>query len=193
MASFGLRRLYVSSQNCLRPATRFSANGTRHVASQWRVPASHAKFSTMDEYEDTTPPVASSQVKLDLPPLPDAPDSDGRRGQPTDWSKSFSGLSSQPFAKEIADVLLAPLDIMDVEIKPGKRFQNVILKFVISLWNLDGLCYLPEIKYRRILNTAFGPGGWGLAARSETNVGPKTVSREYALVCLGRSAVFFIM
>ena len=52
---------------------------------------------------------------------------------------------------------------------------------------LDGLIYLPEIKYRRVLNKAFGPGGWGLAPRSETHVGPKIVSREYALVCLGRS------
>ena len=50
----------------------------------------------------------------------------------------------------------------------------------------DGLIYLPEIKYRRILNKAFGPGGWGLAPRSETNVSSKVVSREYALVCLGR-------
>jgi len=30
----------------------------------------------------------------------------------------------------------------------------------------DGMIYLPEIKYRRILNRAFGPGGWGLAPRS---------------------------
>jgi len=97
-------------------------------------------------------------------PLPDAVGSDGT----TDWSKSYSGLSTQPFAKEIADVLMAPLDPLDVEIKP------------------DGLLYLPEIKYRRALNQAFGPGGWGLAPRSETNVGPKMVSREYALVCLGR-------
>jgi hypothetical protein len=51
---------------------------------------------------------------------------------------------------------------------------------------VDGLLYLPEIKYRRILNKAFGPGGWGLAPRTETNVGTNTVSREYALVCLGR-------
>lgn len=52
------------------------------------------------------------------------------------------------------------------------------------------MIYLPEIKYRRVLNKAFGPGGWGLAPRSETNVGPKIVSREYALVCLGRYASF---
>ncbi|GJE87292.1 mitochondrial genome maintenance MGM101-domain-containing protein [Phanerochaete sordida] len=92
--------------------------------------------------------------------LPDAPG--------TDWSKSYHGLSAAPFPKEVAEVLLAPIDPQDVEMKP------------------DGLIYLPEIKYRRVLNRAFGPGGWGLAPRSETNVGPKVVSREYALVCLGR-------
>lgn len=31
-----------------------------------------------------------------------------------------------------------------------------------------GLIYLPEIKYRRILNQAFGPGGWALMPRGET-------------------------
>ncbi|ESK94195.1 mitochondrial genome maintenance protein [Moniliophthora roreri MCA 2997] len=86
----------------------------------------------------------------------------------TDWSRSYSGLSERPFSKEAAEVLLAPIDPNDVEMKP------------------DGMIYLPEIKYRRILNKAFGPGGWGLAPRTETNVGAKIVSREYALVCLGR-------
>ncbi|KIJ37400.1 hypothetical protein M422DRAFT_33736 [Sphaerobolus stellatus SS14] len=89
-------------------------------------------------------------------------------GSHTDWSKSYHGLSVQPFAKEVAEILMHPIDPADIEIKP------------------DGLIYLPEIKYRRILNRAFGPGGWGLAPRSETNVGPKVVSREYALVCMGR-------
>ncbi|KAK7034066.1 hypothetical protein VNI00_012497 [Paramarasmius palmivorus] len=86
----------------------------------------------------------------------------------TDWSRSYAGLSERPFSKEASDVLLAPIDPHDVEMKP------------------DGMIYLPEIKYRRILNKAFGPGGWGLAPRTETNVGAKVVSREYALVCLGR-------
>jgi len=85
-----------------------------------------------------------------------------------DWSKSYHGLSTQPFSTECAAILQTPIDTQDIEMKP------------------DGLIYLPEIKYRRILNKAFGPGGWGLAPRSETNVGPKIVSREYALVCLGR-------
>ncbi|TFY79427.1 hypothetical protein EWM64_g4586 [Hericium alpestre] len=55
-----------------------------------------------------------------------------------------------------------------------------------SVQEADGMIYLPEIKYRRVLNRAFGPGGWGLAPRSQTHIGPKVVSREYALVCLGR-------
>jgi len=96
-----------------------------------------------------------------------------------DWSRSFHGLSMQPFSEEAAKVLTAPIDINDVEIKPGSRSTYIGLI-------VDGILYLPEIKYRRILNRAFGPGGWGLAPRSETSITPKTVSREYALVCHGR-------
>ncbi|KAL1982770.1 hypothetical protein VTN96DRAFT_886 [Rasamsonia emersonii] len=85
-----------------------------------------------------------------------------------DWTRSFHGISAEPFPKEVADILQAPTDPNDVEIKP------------------DGIVYLPEIKYRRILNRAFGPGGWGLVPRSESIVTPKTVTREYALICNGR-------
>ena len=74
----------------------------------------------------------------------------------------------QPFAKEVSEILEAPINEQDIEVKP------------------DGLLYLPEIKYRRILNKAFGPGGWGLAPRTETNVTDKIVRREWALICLGR-------
>ncbi|KAB8302397.1 hypothetical protein EYC80_005819 [Monilinia laxa] len=85
-----------------------------------------------------------------------------------DWTRSFHGLSAQPFSKEAADILLAPIPADDVEVKP------------------DGIIYLPEIKYRRILNRAFGPGGWGLAPRGETIVTQKSITREYALVAHGR-------
>ncbi|KAK9320666.1 mitochondrial genome maintenance MGM101-domain-containing protein [Lipomyces orientalis] len=85
-----------------------------------------------------------------------------------DWTRSFHGLSVEAFAPEIADILMKEIDPDDVEIKP------------------DGILYLPEIKYRRILNKAFGPGGWGLAPRGETIITPKLVTREYALVCHGR-------
>jgi hypothetical protein len=102
----------------------------------------------------------------------------------TDWSRSYHGLSVNPFSKDITDILLAPIDPMDIEIKPG-LVQNCYTKCSLIL-SSDGMIYLPEIKYRRILNKAFGPGGWGLAPRGETNVSAKVVSREYALVCLGR-------
>ena len=85
-----------------------------------------------------------------------------------DWARSFHGLSTAAFSKEAAGALLAPIEFDDIEVKP------------------DGIVYLPEIKYRRILNKAFGPGAWGLAPRGETIVTSKAVTREYALVALGR-------
>lgn len=88
-------------------------------------------------------------------------------GQP-DWTRSYHGLSSTPFTSEQANILQQEIKADDIEIKP------------------DGIIYLPEIKYRRILNRAFGPGGWGLAPRGETIVTGKLVTREYGLVCGGR-------
>ncbi|KAL4910349.1 hypothetical protein BDW74DRAFT_144928 [Aspergillus multicolor] len=93
---------------------------------------------------------------------------DNTPAEKIDWTRSFHGLSAEPFPKEVADILLAETNPDEVEIKP------------------DGILYLPEIKYRRILNRAFGPGGWGLVPRSESIVTPRTVTREYALVCNGR-------
>ena len=61
----------------------------------------------------------------DTSALPDAVGQDGT----TDWSRSYSGLSVQPFPKEAADVLLAPVDPLDIEIKPG-AFE---LRLVASL------------------------------------------------------------
>lgn len=85
-----------------------------------------------------------------------------------DWSNSWYGLGAKPFAPEIQKELLKELSSNDIEIKP------------------DGLLYLPEIKYRRILNKAFGAGGWGLVPRSETIVTPSLVTREYGLICNGQ-------
>jgi Mitochondrial genome maintenance MGM101 len=137
----------------------------------------------------TSAPTASSSPPATKPPSIDdqSPISDlttGLADEPlildegarqVDWTRSFHGLSAQPFSKEAADVLLAPISLDDVECKP------------------DGILYLPEIKYRRILNRAFGPGGWGLAPRGETIVTGKSVTREYALVAHGRYVYIFEM
>lgn len=85
-----------------------------------------------------------------------------------DWTQSYQGLGLHPFPLDTAQILTEKVSSKDIEIKP------------------EGLIYLPEIKYRRILNRAFGPGGWGLAPRSETIITPKMITREYALVAHGR-------
>lgn len=94
-------------------------------------------------------------------------------GDGINWSDSFHGLGICSFSNESSNILCQPISNEDVEITP------------------DGLLYLPEIKYRRILNKAFGPGGWGLAPRSETLInkskfGGGTLTREYALIVQGR-------
>ncbi|EGC36966.1 hypothetical protein DICPUDRAFT_77411 [Dictyostelium purpureum] len=82
--------------------------------------------------------------------------------------EKYQGISKEGFPKDVTDVLLAELNPVDIEIKP------------------DGLIYLPEIKYRRILNQAFGPGGWALKPFGPPVVEHKTLMRPYALYCQGR-------
>lgn len=55
----------------------------------------------------------------------------------TDWSRSYSGLSTQPFSKEVTDVLLAPVNPLDVEMKPGKMLpiSHVLSKVKCFRWH----------------------------------------------------------
>jgi hypothetical protein len=124
-------------------------------------PQQYRAFTNSHSRFNTAEPSPNSTAEIT--PLPDAP-----INGPVDWSVSFSGLSTNPFPQDVAKVLLEPVAPQDVEIKP------------------DGIIYLPEIKYRRILNRAFGPGGWGLAPRGEITDTGKSVSREYGLVVHGR-------
>lgn len=39
------------------------------------------------------------------------------------WSSSFFGLSTEKFPREVADILLEPINAEDIEIKPGKQFN----------------------------------------------------------------------
>ncbi|KAJ8087933.1 hypothetical protein PM082_013484 [Marasmius tenuissimus] len=158
------------------PSTRHVVHSSRAVNLKSSIIAT-ARYSRHAGYATATSASTEAKANTDAPASTTSAPSETNGAESlsaaandatTDWSRSYSGLSERPFPKEAADVLLAPVDPNDIEMKP------------------DGLIYLPEIKYRRILNKAFGPGGWGLAPRTETNVGAKVVSREYALVCLGR-------
>ncbi|TAQ90542.1 hypothetical protein B7494_g1121 [Chlorociboria aeruginascens] len=121
-----------------------------------RTPADTDSIDGQSPIKDMTSGLADEPLILD----------EGSRQ--VDWTRSFYGLSAEPFSKEATDILLSPIVPDDVEVKP------------------DGIIYLPEIKYRRILNRAFGPGGWGLAPRGETIVTGKSVTREYALIAHSR-------
>ncbi|KAL9094732.1 MAG: hypothetical protein Q9165_003002 [Trypethelium subeluteriae] len=152
------------------PSTRaFTSPSLRRRQEQTTSTSSRAASSSPASSPSSTsasssdPELRSLTDGLDDPPPLLSPDE-----KQVDWSRSFHGLSKERFSKEAADALLGPIDENDVEIKP------------------DGIIYLPEIKYRRILNRAFGPGGWGLAPRGETIVTGKLVTREYALVANGR-------
>jgi len=151
----------ATSTSSLRHAAPATINA-RKASTVTTTPASAPSSSKQPAIDDQSPISDLTSGFADEPLVLD----EGERQ--VDWTRSFHGLSSQPFSKEAADVLLAPIPFDDVEVKP------------------DGIIYLPEIKYRRILNKAFGPGGWGLAPRGETIVTGKSITREYALVAHGR-------
>eukprot|EP01104_Vermistella_antarctica_P001390 TRINITY_DN11434_c0_g1_i1.p2 TRINITY_DN11434_c0_g1~~TRINITY_DN11434_c0_g1_i1.p2 ORF type:complete len:295 (-),score=61.04 TRINITY_DN11434_c0_g1_i1:505-1353(-) len=90
-------------------------------------------------------------------------------------------LSTSPFPAEVINIISAPVNPDEVEIKP------------------DGLIYMPAVTHRRILNQAFGPGAWCLVALGDATVKSMPTSqgtaaadnrrimmREFALFAHGR-------
>lgn len=144
-------------QRCTRPfSSTFAAR--QETTAQSSTPAATAPTTSQ-----TGEPLRSLTSGLaDPPPVLD------ENEKQVDWTRSFHGLSAEAFTEEQSAILQQEIDLKDVEVKP------------------DGIVYLPEIKYRRILNKAFKPGGWGLAPRGETIITQKLVTREYALVAGGR-------
>ncbi|KAK3332223.1 mitochondrial genome maintenance MGM101-domain-containing protein [Cercophora scortea] len=177
-----------NSRSSRQPIQRLSNTGGRTAPIEDLVPGvidPQAAVPPATDIEDVDPVLAARIPTTETAGYTNAPSSaftaaiansgsgssdapGGIDGQGIDWSSSFHGLSTTAFSPETAALLMKPLDLEDVEIKP------------------DGIIYLPEIKYRRILNQAFGPGGWGLAPRGELVVGEKVVTREYALIVHGR-------
>ncbi|CAJ0547677.1 Ff.00g044310.m01.CDS01 [Fusarium sp. VM40] len=100
--------------------------------------------------------------------LSESSETDTENTHDISWEKSWYGLGTKPVTVEQNEVLSRPVDPEDVEVKP------------------DGIVYLPEVKYRRRLNEAFGPMGWGMVHRGEVVVGNNIVTREYALIVNGR-------
>lgn len=148
-----------------RPAPR---TPTPQTAAPQVVQASPSNGNGNGNGNNSLSPATSGALRSLTDGLVDPPPTLNENERQVDWTRSYHGLSSSPFTAEQSAILQAELHPDDIEIKP------------------DGILYLPEIKYRRILNKAFGPGGWGLAPRGETIVTGKLVTREYGLVCGGR-------
>ncbi len=80
----------------------------------------------------------------------------------------YQGISAVAFDQQSCAKLLEPVDSADVEIRP------------------DGLIYLPEIKYRKRLNQAFGPGAWALMPTERPTIRDNVIMRPFALYVHGR-------
>ena len=89
-----------------------------------------------------------------------------------DYQRGYGGIAVAPFPKEAIEVLRRPFDPDLVEIKP------------------DGICYMPGVFYRSVLNEAFGPGAWAIAPRGPARRVPKgggeLVIFHGVLIILGR-------
>lgn len=155
-----------------------------------------APASTSAQPAATSAPAQGIPTIQDYPTMPFPLESSVPLGQPAvldgavkeiDWTTSFHGLSAQPFSERAAAVLMRELKNKEIEIKPGSSSPRPLCH---PLTVPDGILYLPEILYRRKLNEAFGPGGWGMVPRGEMTVVKMMVSREWSLIAGGRCVPF---
>lgn len=82
----------------------------------------------------------------------------------------FAGISTLDIPKDISDKLTQPVKMEDIEIKP------------------TGEIYLSHVRYRKMLNDAFGMGNWSLRPLGGFVKTGSVVCREYALYIKGKYA-----
>ncbi len=80
----------------------------------------------------------------------------------------FPGLSAQRFSDAQKATLEQKIPGEEIDILP------------------TGELYVSQVRYRRILNDAFGPGGWGLVPTGDFQQDAGTLCREYSLFAEGR-------
>ena len=123
-------RTYVLSRSAPSPfkktliAARVSTsqtnptNGNTETVNSSYPTVTDADIAQTEVINNTPAESIPSSGVLTLPPTFDAPPT----GSITDWSRSYHGLSIQPFPTEVADILLASIDPLDIEMKPGTSF-----------------------------------------------------------------------
>ena len=124
------------------------------------------KSSTFkDSFGGSKPAVKTFEPTVIKLPLFSSQTPDLTKDDGIDWTVSYSGIAEHEISAEQCEILSQPIDPSDIEIKQ------------------ESLLYLPEIKYRRILSLAFGPGKWALVPRSDHFlIGSRKVARTYALI-----------
>jgi hypothetical protein len=160
------RTTAAKSSTATKPATVRASTAAKPATS----PAATRSATTT-----SFPPKAANKltnphtpVSVSKSTLSESSETDVESTHDINWETSWFGLGVKPVTVEQNEVLSRPIDVEDVEVKP------------------DGIVYLPEVKYRRRLNEAFGPMGWGMVHRGEVVVGQNIVTREYALIVNGR-------
>jgi hypothetical protein len=129
--------------------------------------ASAASFYPNSLYTSQTMPKPTSpkstMAEFEAPPMPFQDEVS------QDYSLTgYTGASLHPFDDRVQGILSETLKEEDIELKT------------------DGNLYLPEVKYRKVLTRAFGSGGWALVPRGPHNLSQGILSREYALLALGK-------
>ncbi|KAJ9102278.1 hypothetical protein QFC19_004826 [Naganishia cerealis] len=94
------------------------------------------------------PDYAALAPPLDLPPpskksaysvyLADSPGFDSP-AESVSWATSFHGLSAKPYEKEVAQVLMRPLSVKDIEIKPGRISLASVARGEQEYFSPDGV------------------------------------------------------
>ena len=102
--------------------TRTTATkGNPEIVDSYPTTASEieADITTQNEIINNTPaesiPSSGALSLLDAPPT----------GGTMDWSRSYHGLSTQPFPPEVAEILQAAINPLDIEMKPGTCLERM--------------------------------------------------------------------
>jgi len=119
--------LLITMASLVRRQLGHFALAARASRAPCGLPAGRVVFAAVRGYATDAPatpaaPAASKSTTTASTPLTfpgEATENYQGDGSPSDWSRSFAGLGSQAFSPEAAAILQAPLDPMDVEMKPG--------------------------------------------------------------------------
>lgn len=140
MASLMAHRLSASSRSTLRVSKacslqRMALSTSRQVRQVPGATAASNGAPKPSAQPDAGNPktVGEKTSQMLETPLPNASANDGA----TDWSRSYHGLSTEAFPPEVADVLLAPVDPLDVEMKPGTSTFISKHPFICLYWALS--------------------------------------------------------